>query len=128
MRSCTYRAFIFSRDPTVSTADSTSEENFSKRTLTSRACALVPDTRAIRACESVSNPCKIRATSAASNAVPPLNIRSRVAASPFQDRIVDFNDEFAHADPTVAATINVKIKIFVLIGTIRSASALAAAR
>jgi hypothetical protein len=68
----------------------------------------------------------MRAASASSKAPEPINIRSIVAASVFQDRIVDFNDEFAQADPAVAATIKLNIKMLVLIDTIRSASALLA--
>ena len=58
-----------------------------------------------------------------SKAEEPVNIRSKVAASAFQDRIVDFNDALAHADPRAAATIKLKTKIVFLIGMIRSASA-----
>ena len=42
--------------------------------------------------------------------------------------MVDFSDRFAHADPEVTATIELNTKIVVLIGTICSASVLAAVR
>jgi len=65
----------------------------------------------------------MRVASAASNAPGLINIRSIVAASCFQDRIVDFTDKLAQADP-VMATIKPNATSFVAIDTNPSTAAL----